>query len=391
MKRVLVLRTGVITLGVIQAYGRAGIQVVHLTSKSDDPGSFSRYVRKRIIVPQTSEENALLECLCGLNKELQGTLLETTHDPEVVFLSQNHGTLAKHYIIATPPWKNIKGIINKNMLYIKAVETGIPAPKSLYPETIDDLNQEINTFQYPCILKPYQTPAFYNIYGKKVLTVDTPVSLRNKFAEVSHHGLKVMICEIIPGPDSNLFSYISYIDRNGKVLADMCIQKIQQHPTIFGVGSVVRTVPMNSQLKEYALRLLHANGYYGISGAEFKFDSRYKMFKLMEINTRSVLYNQIFRKAGMNFPAIQYEDRVNKSTRVSNDYKTGVYWIHGFFDVLEFRKNLKDRFTPLRSFFYPCLQKKIFTVPCFADLRPFGKYWKAILLRVLRRKVLGHK
>ncbi|MDY7033288.1 MAG: hypothetical protein SVY10_15450, partial [Thermodesulfobacteriota bacterium] len=60
-----------------------------------------------------------------------------------------------------------------------------------------------------------------------------------------------------------------------------------------------------------------------------------------------------------------------------------------FFDVLEFRKNLKDRFVPIRSFFYPCLQKKIFAVPCFTDLRPFGKYWKAILLRVLRRKVFG--
>ncbi|MDY7033287.1 MAG: hypothetical protein SVY10_15445 [Thermodesulfobacteriota bacterium] len=391
MKRVLVLGTGVITLGVIQAYGRAGIQVVHLTSKPDDPGSFSKYVQDRIRVPETSKEKELLECLWSLPKELQGVLLDVTHDPGIVFIAQNHSLLAKYYVLVTPPWKNVQGIINKKMLYVKADEMGVPTPHTIYPETIDDLNQKIDRVQFPCILKPYQTTDFYTVYEKKVLTANDPISLRNKFAEVSHYGLNVMVSEIIPGPDSNIFAYISYIDRTGRVLADVCVQKIQQHPYRFGVGSVVRTVPMNSKLREYSLRLLGNNGYYGISDAEFKFDSRDKKFKLIEINTRNTLFNQIFRKAGINFSSIQYEDNVNKRKVEFNGYQTGVYWIHGFFYIKEFWKNIKTRYTPIRSFFYPCLQKKIFAVPCFADLRPFGKYWKAILLRVLRRKVLGHK
>ena len=391
MKPVLILGTGVITLGVIQSYGKAGIEVIHLTSKQDDPGSFSKYVGKRIIVPQTSKEKELLECLCRLPKELRGALLDVTHDPGVVFISRNHSILAKHYILVTPPWKNVRGIINKNMLYMKAHEMGVPTPKTLCPDTIDDLDQEIDGFKYPCILKPYQTPDFYNIYERKVLIVDDPISLRNKFAEVLHHGLKVMISEIIPGPDSNIFAYISYIDCSGRVPADVCVQKIQQHPRHFGVGSVVKTVPMNPEMREYSLRLLSENGYYGISDAEFKFDNRDKKFKLIEINTRSTLFNQIFRRAGINFSSIQYEDKVNKRKLAFNSYQTGVYWIHGFFYAKEFWKNFKISSAPIRSFFYPYLKKKIFAVPCFSDFRPFRKYWTAILLRVLRRKVLSHK
>jgi len=66
-----------------------------------------------------------------------------------------------------------------------------------------------------------KTPRFYSIFRKKVLIISSFEELIKKFAEARHHELDVMVSEIIPGTDSDLYHYRSYIDNQGSILAEI--------------------------------------------------------------------------------------------------------------------------------------------------------------------------
>ena len=121
------------------------------------------------------------------------------------------------------------------------------------------------------------------------------------------------------------------------------------------------------------LKLLRSYGYTGFSATEFKFDARLKCFRLIEINTRPVLYERLFIKAGINFDHILYLDKIKKETIRPQPYRPEIYWIHNFSEILEFRRNQRTLRMPLREFFHPYRQINVYAVPLFDDPRPFLK------------------
>lgn len=385
MKTALVLGTGIIALGMIRSYGQAGIRVIHLTSKPNDPGSFSKYVWQKKIVPPISNKSALLELLNHPPDDWIGALLDPAHDPGIAFIAKNYESLSRHYILATPSWKVIAGIIDKRMLYVKAHKIGVPTPLVFFPNSSNELVRDSLGLQYPCILKPYETNPFYDLYGKKVLTVNTLEDLSKKFEDVQQHDIPVMVSEIIPGPDSNIVVYISYIDDAGNVLAEMCVQKIRQHPSGFGVTSVNRTISLNEQIRSFTLQIFRNCGFSGVSEAEFKYDPRDNKYKLIEINVRHPLFNAIFPKAGINFAEVQYADKVESRSISPQKYCANIYWIHNFYDLYEIRRNLRTKSVPITKFLGPYFQKKTFAVPFHDDPIPFIKFWKRFVAWEIKR------
>jgi len=389
MGKVLVFGTGLVSLATVKEYAKAGLEVVHLTTKRDDNAGYSKYVRERVVVPSPLKDSEkLLRFLTEGPKEWDGALLVPTNDPHVVFLAQNSDLLEKKYEVAVQPWSTLERVVDKRKLYAHAHEIGIPAPKVLFPESIEDLRRSLlnNPIRFPCILKPYQTPEFFQVYKAKVLISHNSNELIGQFLDVQEHGLKVMVSEIIPGPSSELFIYVSHIDRYGNPAVEMCVRKIRQHPADFGVGSAVKTVPMNDELRNLSIELLRSLGYRGFSAAEFKFDRRENRFKLIEINPRSVLYQQLFTKAGINFSLVMYMDRIEKKRALPQMYAPDVYWIHNFFDMIEFRKNQRSREIPIDEFLRPYGIRSVFAVPFLDDPVPFFKMWAHTIKGIYARK-----
>ena len=192
-----------------------------------------------------------------------------------------------------------------------------------------------------------------------------------KFAEARHHELDVMVSEIIPGADSDLYHYRSYIDSQGSILAEMCTKKLRQHPPGFGVACVSKTIPMIHEIRQLALKLLRHFAYQGESSVEFKLDNRNNRYKLMEINIRPVLPELHFVAAGINFPFITYLDLVEGLKTERLVYDTDIYWIQNFSDTREFLRNLRFRKISLNDYLLPYRKRKVFCVPFFDDPMPF--------------------
>jgi D-aspartate ligase len=268
-------------------------------------------------------------------------MLMPTDDEYVIVLSQNKAELEERYIVAVDDWHVTREIINKDALYPAAQKIGVPTPAVWFPRSAQELQATAKEISYPCILKPIESHIFSRAFGVKNFMAYNPEELMEKFALCEGARVRVMVSEIIPGEDSAIFSYRSYIDKRGDLLAEMCTQKLRQYPPMFGRGSVVRTIPMNRKISELALRLLRALSLRGFSSTEFKLDFRDNQLKLMEVNLRPVSTSWLFIAAGVNFPYITYMDLV-EDVRISvPSYTEDLYWINQQWELVNMWESLK--------------------------------------------------
>ena len=388
MKKAIVLGHREPALGVIQALASAGVNVIYLSTSSrpSEFTHFSRFISEFVKVPSSiNESDKLFELLMETQKKWDGALLISTTDQSVSFVSQNKDKLSSRYIIPVPKWDVVKRILNKNKLYLQAQKIGIPTPRFLFPDSVRFLIRNKEYLRYPCILKPFQSFPFFKIFKKKVLIVHDFQELIDKYMETQRHNLDVMVSEIIPGADSCLYHYRCYLDSGGSVLAEMCTQKLQQRPPGFGVARVSKTIPMIENLRQLALSLLKSYPYSGVSSTEFKFDSRDNQFKLMEINIRPVLPEQLFVAAGINFPYIAYLDCVAKVKISAPSYATEIYWINPFGEIAELLKMLAENKFAISNYLWQYRKKKrVFSIPFIKDPIPFIVRCFEIILKISR-------
>lgn len=377
MGKVIVFGTGVVAYGVIDESAKAGLEVIHLTTKTDDIAALSRLISEKHVVTFSGGSNShLLELLMRKSVDWSGALLVPVNDQYVVFVSKHFDKLSRHYECTVQPWEVYSEIINKNKLYAHAYKIGVPAPQIQCPVTINDLDQYEGRLAFPCILKPYQTPEFYKVFNQKVHVVNNHDELKQKFREVKKHRLDVMVSEIIPGPESDQFIYISCLDANGDVLAEMFTRKIRQDRE-FGVASVLKTVEANDQIRDMSLRLLRHFCYRGFSALEVKLDERDGIFKLIEINTRPVLYQRLFVKAGINFSHLVYANYVEGKAPDKVTYSRDVYWIHNISELYKLKRSMRSSELTLSDFFYPYRQRHVFALPFPSDPKPLLRMlWK---------------
>jgi predicted ATP-grasp superfamily ATP-dependent carboligase len=379
-------------LAVVKALSREGIRVTVVASDPHDHACHSRFISEQVTAPDpAADADGLLHILMQADRDWTGAFLIPTLDEYVIFVSQHKAQLEQRFVFSVQDWSVINRIINKDQLYPEALRACIPLPRFFLPDGRDHLNQHKNDFAYPCILKPFESRLFSEIYSRKVLVAHNFEDLSQKFIDTQKHKLRVMICEIIPGDDASIFNYRSYIDSRGNVLAEMCTQKLRQYPPGFGQGSVVRTVPLIPQIREYSLKLLRNFDYRGESSAEFRLDARDKEFKLMEINARPVVTEWLFVKAGVNFPYLTYLDLVEDTRHPLPGYQQDLYWIHNHWEAVNFINFLMNRRLRLGEFMKPYLKKKVFAIPFLDDPKHFlvemAHYSKIVLKKIGDREL----
>lgn len=353
-------------LGVVKGLAAEGIQAVLLAPDPHDHACHSKYISKRVTIPNPmNNSDGLLDLLMDKKNDWEGALLIPTLDEYVIFLSQNRTELIKKFKFTVQDWEITKKIINKDLLYPLAHKIGVPTIRFFLPDSIEFLKARKSEFFYPCILKPYESHKFVEVYRKKVLLINDFQELVEKFIDVQEHKLKVMISEIIPGDDSSIYTYRSYIDSQGDILAEICTQKLRQFPTGFGQGSVVRTIPLISEIRDQALKLLRKLSYIGESSTEFRLDYRDNLYKLMEINTRPVVTEWLFVKAGANFPYITYMDLVENIQSPLPAYRQ-IVWINNHWEIANFFAALKAGNFNLRNFLAPYGKERVYAIP-FSD------------------------
>jgi len=397
MEKVIVINATELGYQVIKALAKHGIHSIVIYDREHaEIGRYSKYVIDAVKVPHYIEKpGLLLNLLLEKAPEWSGTLIIPTKDYGVEFLAEHKDVLEQYYLIPTPNRDVIERVVNKKNLYNTASQLGIAVPSIFTPGSLGELEALEGKITFPCLVKPGLGHLFFRRFDFKMIEAnsfdDLVRNYRNLTSEFTTDEFKLMICEIIPGPDSEqMVQYVSYIDRSGELLASMTSRKMRQDPPRYGQGRIARSERVPG-LDGQSHKLLNGLGYHGFSEIEWKYDPREGVYKLIEINPRFIFYIGLCTACGINFPYIQYADLVrNEKVRVDS-FRENVYWIHEYKDALHTALNHGMETLSLWDYVRPYLGRKYFAIFDPRDPSPFYHQWKQHMGNALRRNLCASK
>lgn len=340
---VIVFGGGSTGLGVIRSLGRRGLPVIAADYDKHSITFSSKYVCDRMIVPgPETPSKAIASFLLDNSDRLRNSILIAADDYLLMALSQNISDLSKHYTVAVAEWPIIEKCLDKRLTYQVSIGAGVPTARSLFPDSIDYLEEHRDEFQYPCILKPVFGHKFASEFKVKAFKVNDFEALKSFFHLASNTENEMMVQEIIPGADDQLFTYYAYRDLRGDTLAEFTCRKIRQTPPSFGVITAGEST-YTPEIMDLGRAFLDKLGYTGVCGIEFKRDSRDNQFKLVEINARVGNVISLPIMCGVDLPWIMYQDLTNQEKIRVSDYTVGIKWVYLSMDIVAFLRYPEKR------------------------------------------------
>ncbi len=380
MDTVIVIGCFVPGLAVVRALGNKGLRIVAMTYSKNDIAQFSRYVSEVVHIPHPEQEpDRFLDCLLSSAQRWEGALILETADHTAVVLSRHKEELSKHYRIATPDWEVFQKFIEKENTYELAKERAVPHPKSQPLGCVADLSTRPDIL-YPCILKPVRSFEFVNRFGVKNFMVRHEEEAQEKLKLCLELGIPVILQEIIPGPDGNLYKLQGYINSRGDMVGKFFHRKVRQNPPHFGVMRVGISTERCPEVEELTQRLLCPVNYRGYFSIEFKKDPRDGQLKLMENNCRMPRSGLLAIGSGVNFPWMIFLDLVKNQQVDVTEYQVGTYWIELYTDLSNSLSRHGEEDISLREYIRPYVARyKVFADLDRHDLRPFAELSRAKL------------
>jgi predicted ATP-grasp superfamily ATP-dependent carboligase len=294
---------------------------------------YSRYARFFHKVSSLRDEKQTIQALREVAQahDVRGWVLFPTRDETVAAISANYGELAEIYRVPTSAWQTIQWLWDKRKTYRLAQDLGIPAPKTWYPKTIEDLDELEGHF--PLVIKPAIKEHFFYATKDKGWRADDLDQLRKLYQRACEYipADEVMVQDFVPGGGSCQYAYCSFF-KAGNPVASLVACRQRQHPLELGRASTfVETVEL-PLLEEYSQRFLKATSYYGLVEVEYKRDPRDGQFRLLDVNGRTWGYHTIGGPAGVDFPYLLFCDQIHEPITCSRG-KSGVRWIRLLTDV----------------------------------------------------------
>jgi D-aspartate ligase len=264
----------------------------------------------------------------GFREDVEALAAELDHDP-VAFPCMDEWV---HAFAGTDPEgvrlpfagrETIDAVLDKESLYAKAEELGVPYPET-YRLSETDPDDAADALGFPLVVKPALKREFEEAVGTNVIEVADREELADVAAMAADAGIDVMAQEKVDIAVGRDCSLASYVPESGDPVTFVGNARVR-YPQAFGTSCLVRRTD-RSEIEERALKVLEETGYYGISEAEFVYDESREEYVLLDINTRPWKWISLPVQAGADLPGAAYAEAVGEEfdTGETND-ATWVY------------------------------------------------------------------
>ncbi|HEY6328619.1 MAG TPA: carboxylate--amine ligase [Blastocatellia bacterium] len=322
----LVFNCHITGLAVARSLSRQGVPVIGLDRDANGYGLHSRHVKVagRCSYP-LDDEGGFINLLLEIGRVLpaRGVLFPCL-DEWVFAVSRHRAELQEFYDLPFSDPDTINRILDKDLLYRKCEESGIPIPKTFYltEQKPEDIAAKI---EFPCIVKPSLQREFTNEFGEKVFRAENRAHFLEMCERAAHHPLLVQ--EIVGSGTDSFYSVCSYLDREGQARGVFVGRKLEQYPPDFGTACLVDSKYVDS-IAARGVDILRQFGYHGISEVEYIFDDRDKEYKLLDINTRVWKWIGLPMAAGVDLPWLAYKDITGSPAEPAIRQKDGLKWVY---------------------------------------------------------------
>ena len=317
-----VIGLGVNGYGMLRALHAAGTPAAGLAR---DPGEHARRSRllERVMEIGTG---GLVDTLARLHRDTSRPLiLFPTGDDVVSDIVRHQDALASWCAYHWVPIATLERATDKAAMGTLCHELGIAAPRTEWPARAAEVDAAAQALRFPVIVKPRSGGDSPFPPGHKNAIVNDGAALAELYQRLPDLLGRTLCQELIAGPDSAIYQVTALVPAAGTAPVVSSVRKIRQYPRQRGTTSFGRT-EWHEELVTPALRLMEALDWRGIASIEFKVDAAGVPW-FIELNPRLPWYNDLFTRAGVNFPALIAADLGGSSDRLpSPRQQEGVSW-----------------------------------------------------------------
>ncbi len=209
------------------------------------------------------------------------------------------------------------------------------------------------------------------------------ILFRNEYVSYIDNGVKFLLSEIIPGiSHGNIYAYSAYVSKDGKILNEWVGRKLSQYPDDYGVfSSASNEAPEEIWIQ--GRKLVKEMNLFGFCEPEFKYDHRDGQYKLMEVNLRSMMWNEVGARSGVKLHYTQwcYANDLTIPIYVQDQITKVVlfYFKHEILNLF-FQKGYRPIFQSIWK------NNKLIWAGCYkGDYRPLVKNIKVTIRTFLKR------
>lgn len=338
-------------LAVVRGLGRMGVTVVGADSANSARGRFSRYCRFARCPDVLTDEAKYIDWLLSLGGRLPGRpVLLPTKDETVVAVSRHRESLAERFFLSLPDPSVARCVASKASMGEFFGRHGEAIPKTWSVQTEQQAIKAASLAGWPCLLKPTGGTEFRRRFAAKLFVCEDEGQLRLRFRQAAGAGIDTLIQEYIPGPDCNMYSFVSHAGRDGRgrcVVAGLVMRRLRGWPVGFGTSTLVESAGASASSREIFERgraIVTALGYRGISEIEFKRDARDGTLRLIEMNPRPWWQIDLAVRCGMNLPYRAYRDAAGLPATIMRPASQlpNRRWWYARFDLRAARQALRE-------------------------------------------------
>jgi predicted ATP-grasp superfamily ATP-dependent carboligase len=329
---------GATPLGIIRSLGYENIPIIGMGFEENASLSqYSKYLDQSADL--VKDENKLIEKLIdfGKNKNSKGVLFPSG-DKYILFCSKYYEDLKDYYHVPETKHGKLETLLDKNINNSFGKEAGFKVPWSEY---LSNFNSLVNG---PIIIKPINSVGT----SKRDMAVysDSKKLLKNKKDLIKKFG-NMVVQEYIPGDHRGLVEVHAYNSSKGVVISGMQRNMFSRFMNDGVFGGVVFESMFDEKLIKPSINLMKNIKFNGPVDINLKQSSLNGEYYFMEFNPRSSSNTSLDTYAGLNLPAIVYNDLTGQDFEIllKKDLRTGVKWlweysVQGYLDQGSSKKEL---------------------------------------------------
>ena len=289
------------------------------------------------VIPKLDTDDIMVAEMHNFAEKHSGAalLLLGCTDDYAAMIIRNKNRLEDKYICPYIEEELMDKLVSKAVFYEMCEKYGIPYPKTKILTadfTESDFTEENLGFTYPIIVKPSSSIAYWKhpFEGmKKVYTAKNPEEAAKIVKEIYSAGYpdKMILQDMIPGDDSNMYVLTAYSDKDNQVKM-MCLGHVllEEH-TPKGLGNHAAIITeYKPELTERFREMLNDISYRGFSNFDIKYDPRDGSMRAFEINLRQGRSNFYITAAGINLAEILVRDNFLVETLEYTECKESRLW-----------------------------------------------------------------
>jgi predicted ATP-grasp superfamily ATP-dependent carboligase len=301
-KRALVINDSYrIGIGVIRSLGKAGVEVTEVNAVDLSERVYkmvkSKYVSRSIVLGEFSEEK-LAECLRTELKLRRYDVLIPVGYQASNLASKFKPELENYTEVPIADYDIFKRVSRKPELIDYASKIGIPTPKTVTINEINEMKRLENFLEFPVVVKPYREKTAF-----KVKYFDKFEKLHDFCSDFyKEKKIPLVVQEFIDGIGYGFFSLYNH----GKMITCFQHERIQEYPYSGGSSSVAMSY-YDKKMEFLSRKLLDSLNWHGISMVEFKKDKKDGVYYLMEVNAKFWGSLELALTCGVDFPLLLFK------------------------------------------------------------------------------------